>query len=109
MTYVFDIDGTICTKVDDGNYLNAKPLQNRIDVVNRLYEEGNRIIFQTARGIGRHNNQADLAFLDFYDLTTTQLSQWKVKYHMLLLGKASGDLYIDDKGIKDEDFFNTRN
>ena len=48
MTYVFDIDGTICTKVDDGNYLNAKPLQNRIDVVNRLYEEGNRIIFQRA-------------------------------------------------------------
>ena len=57
MTYVFDIDGTICTKVDDGNYLNAKPLQNRIDVVNRLYEEGNRIIFQTAPIVtGKHKS-----------------------------------------------------
>ena len=56
MIYVFDIDGTICTKVNDGDYSNAKPLVDRIDVVNKLYDKGNTIIFQTARGMGRCSN-----------------------------------------------------
>ena len=37
--------------------------------------------------------------------TKQQLEKWGVKYHKLFLGKPSGDIYIDDKGIKDEDFF----
>ena len=41
----------------------------------------------------------------FYDLTREQLNNWGVKYNQLFLGKPSGDVYIDDKGIKDEDFF----
>ena len=45
MTYVFDIDGTICTKVIDGDYSKASPLQDRIDIVNKLYDNGNKIIF----------------------------------------------------------------
>ena len=49
MVYVFDIDGTICTKVSDGDYSNASPMLNRIEIVNRLYDEGNTIIFQTTR------------------------------------------------------------
>ena len=53
MTYVFDIDGTICTKVTDGDYSKAEPIQDRIDLVNNLYDEGHTIVFQTARGMGR--------------------------------------------------------
>ena len=34
MTYVFDIDGTICTNTN-GDYLTAKPLQDRIDIINK--------------------------------------------------------------------------
>ena len=40
-----------------------------------------------------------------YDLTKKQLEDWGVEYHQLFLGKPSGDYYIDDKGIRDEDFF----
>lgn len=104
MTYVFDIDGTICTN-SNGNYENAKPIYDRISKINELYKLGNIIIFQTARGMGRHNNKADLAFLDFYDFTKNQLDSWGVKHHQLFLGKPSGDIYIDDKGISDVEFF----
>ena len=38
MIYVFDIDGTICS-LTDGEYENAKPLQERINKVNKLYEK----------------------------------------------------------------------
>ena len=108
MTYVFDIDGTICGKLcelDGDDYLNAEPLQNRIKKANQLYQDGHTIIYQTARGMGRHNNNPILAIQDFYDLTKRQLEGWGVKYHYLLLGKPSGDVYVDDKGVNDNDFF----
>jgi len=108
-TYVFDLDGTLCTRVSDGNYENSRPVVERINKVNSLFEEGNKIIVCTARGMGRHNNDLRRAYDEFYELTINQLSLWGLKHHELHLGKPSGDVYIDDKGIKDEDFFNTRN
>lgn len=104
MTYVFDIDGTICT-ITDGDYANAEPLQDRIEKVNALYDEGHTIIFQTARGMGRTRNNAEHAWQLFYVFTYEQLKNWGVKFHSLFLGKPAGDIYVDDKGIKDEDFF----
>ena len=104
MVYVFDIDGTICT-LSNGNYENAKPIYDRISKVNELYKLGNTIIFQTARGMGRHDNKRDFAISDFYDFTKNQLDSWGVNYHQLFLGKPAGDKYIDDKGINDVEFF----
>ena len=104
MTYVFDIDGTICTATD-GDYEEAKPLSDRIKIINRLYEEGHVIHFLTARGMGRSDNSQIFAHRLFYKLTENQLKQWGVKYHKLFLGKPSGDIYIDDKGMKDVEFF----
>ena len=107
-TYVFDIDGTICHS-KDGDYVNSEPILHRIVTVNNLYDEGNTIIFHTARGMGRYKNAQAMAHAVFYELTVKQLDKWGVKYHSLFMGKPSGDLYIDDKGVKDEDFFNSRN
>ena len=107
MTYVFDIDGTICSKTD-GEYGDAEPFTDRIDKINQLYDEGNTIIFHTARGMGRTDNNSLMAHRLFYFLTLSQLEKWGVKHHKLFMGKPSGDLYIDDKGEKDENFFNTR-
>tara|TARA_Y100000593_G_C4311422_1_gene338529 strand:- start:1263 stop:1583 length:321 start_codon:yes stop_codon:yes gene_type:complete len=105
MTYVFDIDGTICTQTD-GNYEDAKPFENRIKKVNELYDAGNEIIFLTARGMGRHNNNPEMANAQFWNFTNQQLKTWGVKFHNLFLGKPAAAIYIDDKGIKDTDFFN---
>ena len=102
-TYVFDIDGTICEI--NGDYTTSTPLTNRIDKVNALYDEGHTIIFQTARGMGRSDNNAPHAIEMFYDFTERQLKEWNVKYHKLFLGKPAGDIYVDDKGINDQNFF----
>jgi phosphatidate phosphatase PAH1 len=105
MKYVVDIDGTICTSITDGNYVNALPIYDRIYKINKLYDEGNYIVYLTARGMARYNNNADLAKEKFYDITKLQLRLWGCKYHELFLGKPSGDFYIDDKGINSDEFF----
>jgi len=107
MTYVIDIDGTICESVSDlnGDYRNMKPLHSRIEKINELYDYGHKIVYFTARGMGRHNNNQSRAIQDFYSITESQLESWGAKYHQLMLGKPAGDVYIDDKGVKDIDFF----
>ena len=104
MTYVFDIDGTICTHTD-GDYSKAEPKRARIEKVNKLHDEGHTIVYQTARGMGRSDNSTAYAHQAFYAFTQRQLTHWGVKHHGLFLGKPSGDLYIDDKGMRDENFF----
>ena len=104
MIIYVDIDGTICT-LTDGEYSTAAPLFDRISKINKLFDSGEKIIFQTARGMGRTSNNTMKAIDMFEELTKNQLDKWGVKYHHLFLGKPAGDLYIDDKGCKDVDFF----
>ncbi len=104
MTYVFDIDGTLCT-LTDGDYNTAEPLYDRISIVNKLYDDGHKIVLHTARGMGRSQNSVAYANAAFKTLTEEQVEKWGVKYHELFLGKPSGDIYVDDKGIRDINFF----
>jgi len=107
MKYVVDIDGTICTPgpTDDTRYVGATPIQDRIDKINKLYDDGHYIVYLTARGMGRHKNSRNLAYKEFHDFTFEQLEFWGCKFHELHLGKPSGDYYVDDKGINSDDFF----
>jgi hypothetical protein len=104
LNYVFDIDGTLCTNTY-GDYSNAVPFAERIQWVNTLFDQGNHIILYTARGMGSSGNSPEIAKDKWESFTREQLSAWGVKYHLLFLGKPSGDLYIDDKAIQDLDFF----
>jgi CMP-N,N'-diacetyllegionaminic acid synthase len=102
MIYVFDLDHTLCDtkKKDDGNwdYLNSTPYQDRIEKVNRLFDDGNKIIIETARG--------NSSKINWYLNTHNQLVSWGLKFHELRTGvKYGADFYIDDKGINAEVFF----
>jgi len=105
LKYVIDIDGTICNKPVDGDYETSVPIEDRIEAINRLYDEGHQIIYLTARGMGRYKNSRALAHKEFYELTYNQLKDWGCKFHELHMGKPSGDFYIDDKGVYSNDFF----
>lgn len=104
MKYVFDLDHTLCdTPYDEENkrwmYFEAKPYHDRIQEVNKLWERGDTIIIETARGCGSKIN--------YYEQTYNQLISWGLKFTSLRTGvKFSADYYIDDKAINSEDFFN---
>jgi hypothetical protein len=104
MIFVIDIDGTICSSGND--YENSIPRYDRIEKINELYDSGNTIKYLTARGMGRYKDSRMMAHKEFYDLTYNQLKSWGCKFHQLIMGKPSGDIYIDDKGMSDNDFFN---
>ena len=105
MVYVVDIDGTICTLAVNNDYKSSKPFKDRIKRINDLYDEGNTIIYFTARGMGRHKNNPRKAIQEFYSVTEQRLKEWGAKYHDLILGKPAGDVYIDDKAAEANEFF----
>jgi hypothetical protein len=90
MNIFVDIDETICRYVDERHYPHAIPIQNHIDKINKLYDEGNQITYYTARG--------SVTGIDWYDVTKDQLNKWGCKYHKLSVGeKPAYDLLICDK------------
>jgi len=102
MKYVIDIDGTICNEVflPDGkkDYALHTPIPERIEKVNRLYDQGHTIKYMTARG--------SVSGVDYYNLTNNQLIKWGAKFHELSVGKKEHyDVWIDDKAFWSENFF----
>ena len=102
MRYCFDIDDTLCNtpKMEDGRpgYPDATPIPFMVEQVNRLYDEGNYIILQTARGRG--------SGIDQKAITVEQLDRWGIKYHELepMFRKPNADVFVDDKGINSEEW-----
>ena len=112
--YCVDIDGTICSPTVGRDYHKAEPWQDRIKVLNKLYDEGNYIIYFTARAMGRfadqpHSVAASKAKEVLCELTEKQLNDWGVKYHELIMGKPHADYFIDDKGVNADEFFSNYN
>ena len=52
MIIYVDIDETICSSPEDRNYSMASPIVENIKKINKLYDEGNTIVYWTARGTG---------------------------------------------------------
>ena len=97
MIYCFDIDGTVCSSVRNSEYEKATVFPEALREINRLYDEGHRIIFMTARG--------SVSGRDWTDVTVKQLAGWGFKYHELIMNKKpNADLFIDDKGINANDW-----
>jgi hypothetical protein len=96
-----DIDDTIATYTDEykgkGQYDKALPIHDRIERINRLYDGGNTIVYWTARGTMTGKN--------WFQITLKQLQDWGCKFHELRMNKPAYDLFIDDKNINSEVFF----
>lgn len=90
MIIYIDIDETICTSPNK-DYTKSQPIYENITKANKLFDEGNTIVYWTARG--------SQSGIDWTELTNSQLLKWGVKFHDLKLGKPSYDLFIDDKAL----------
>ncbi len=94
----FDIDNVICKTINN-NYKNSKPSKKAIKKINQLYKKGHIIKLFTGRYMGRNNDNVTKAKKQGYKMTMKQLKKWNIKYHKLIFGKPSFDLYIDDKAL----------
>ena len=95
---ICDIDGTILeqvgSKVKSNSkeiYSKAKPIQDRIDYMNTLYDDGHYIIYWTSRGCASGT--------DYQQFTQEQLTTLGVRYSECITFKPHYDVWIDDKAV----------
>ena len=97
MVIYVDIDHTICETDTSLDYEQAVPWKENIDKVNQLFDDGHTIVYWTARGSGTG--------IDWRDVTEKQFEKWGVKYHKLILKKPLYNIFIDDRNINTDNFF----
>ena len=101
-----DIDETICFYPEKRSYNLAKPDNGNIAKINKLYDDGWKVIYWTARGGSESSKKAGRCY---YDFTMKQLKSWGCKFHELCTGtkgvspKPMYDLVIDDKAKRIEE------
>lgn len=99
----FDLDDVLCQR--DSNikvsgiekYDHCEPIQENIDIVNSLYDDGHKIIIYTARGMTIFSDDVFKIYEHLYPKTYDCLIKWGIKFHQLVMGKISYDVLIDDK------------
>ena len=93
-----DIDETICYYGDEREYPLAIPIQENIEKINVLFDEGNIITYWSARG--------STTGIDWEEMTRKQLVSWGCKFHNLSVGKKPPyDLLICDKAVNSLEYF----
>lgn len=100
MIIFVDIDETVCYYEGKRDYKLAKPYYERIEKINKLYKDGNTIVYWTARGSVTQQN--------WFQITYEQLNEWKCNFHELRMGKPAYDLFIDDKNINSDEYFKSK-
>lgn len=94
--FCFDLDNTICKTVGK-KYYSAIPNKHVIKFINKLYNNGHCIKVFTSRFMGRNKESKIKAKKQGFKKTQLQLKRWGLKYNILLMGKPSYDIFIDDK------------
>ena len=101
-----DIDETVCFYPNKRKYNLAEPSEINISKINKLYEQGWKIVYWTARGGSEKSKKNGLCYHDF---THEQLQSWGCKFHDLCTGskgyspKPLYDLVVDDKAKRIEE------
>ncbi len=104
MKYVFDLDGTICEQTTGGlAYTYAKPRRRMIDAIRKLHSEGHTIVINTARGMNTCLHEVE-AMDRYCAITEAWLKNNGVPYDRLQFGKPAGDVYVDDRSVKPNEF-----
>jgi len=104
-TLVMDLDGTICEQTSGGeDYFSAKPIRVVIDKMKEFRLNGWSIIIYTARFMNRYGGDSTKIPFDYYARTEWWLKDNDVPFDKLVFGKPAGDIYVDDKGMRPDEF-----
>ena len=102
-TIAFDLDDVLCLRpkgyenLGPEKYNYCYPIEENIQLVNSLYNDGYKIVIYTARGMSQFKGNVALIYSKLYSKTIQQLNDWGLKYDQLVMGKIHYDLLVDDK------------
>jgi len=69
------------------DYVNSKPIQDVVDKINILYDQGNKIVLFTSRGMRTFNGVVSSIEKYHRPILEKVLKDFNLNYHELIFGK----------------------
>lgn len=110
LTFVFDIDGTICPiKKKDEKYEDLVPYKKIVDKIIEYHNAGAKIILYTSRNMNTYNGNIGLINANTSKVLYAWLDKWHIPYDEIVFGKVwpgHNGFYVDDRTIRPNEFLN---
>lgn len=105
---VMDLDGTICTKEEGQEYINATLHEDVVQQMRRYKEKGYYIIISTSRNMRTHNGNIGKINADTLKTIHDYLEKHNIPFDEIHIGKpwCSDGFYVDDRSIRPDEFVN---
>lgn len=108
LTFVFDIDGTLCPVKGKGEmYEDLVPYPEMIQKLHYYKENGAKIVLFTSRNMNSYGGNMGLINKNTAKILLNWLEKWKVPYDEIFYGKpwpGHKGFYVDDRTIRPEEF-----
>jgi capsule biosynthesis phosphatase len=106
---VFDIDGVLCKKDEDRDYVDRIPHPGMVERLREYYEEGYYIILHTARNMNTHQGRIGKINADTAKTLLQWLDEHNIPHDEIYYGKpwcGHDGFYVDDKAIRPSELAN---
>lgn len=108
MTFVFDVDGTICLiKKKEEKYEDLVPYKEIVDRLKYYKENGAKIVLFTSRNMNSYKGSLGLINKNTAKIMLEWLDKWDIPYDEIMYGKpwpGHKGFYVDDRAVRPDEF-----
>lgn len=110
LTFVFDIDGTICPiKKKEEKYEDLVPFMDIVNKIREYHDTGAKIVLYTSRNMNTYNGNIGMINANTSKVLFAWLDKWNIPYDEIVFGKVwpgHNGFYVDDRTIRPNEFLN---
>lgn len=108
LTFVFDIDGTICPiKKKNEEYIDLVPYEKMVEKIRDYKSKGAKIVLFTSRNMNSYNGNIGMINANTAKVMLQWLEKWDIPYDEIIYGKpwpGHRGFYVDDRSIRPDEF-----
>lgn len=108
LSFVFDIDGTICPiKKKDEEYIDLVPYADVVEKLREYKAGGAKIVLFTSRNMNSYGGNIGLINANTAKILLQWLDKWDIPYDEIIYGKpwpGKRGFYVDDRAVRPDEF-----
>ena len=108
MTFVIDIDGTLCPiKKKDERYEDLIPYPDMVDRIRYYKANGAKIVFYTSRNMNSYQGNIGMINAHTAKIILAWLDKWEIPYDEIIYGTpwpGHEGFYVDDRAVRPDEF-----
>lgn len=108
LTFILDIDGTICPiKNVKEKYEDLIPYNDIVAKIRYYHENGARIVLHTSRNMRTYQGNIGLINANTAKVMLKWLDKWDIPYDEIIYGKpwpGKNGFYVDDRAVRPDEF-----